>query len=173
MEILQSCTKPSICCPHNIHREYQHYSHLTCVSDHWQCNWLFNCFFRLPTMKSLKFHITGLLWGETTHDHSVGNFHSTAGPRPTTLEEDREIFVDFSSILCLWFQILGMRTYNFFDWVSNTAWPVAWWWIGAFPYKGIIMRKMCNFLHDVVIIMKCCTKAYWQRWVCLRFSKMQ
>ena len=25
------------------------------------------------------------------------------------------------SILCLWFEIQSMRTYNFFDWVSNTA----------------------------------------------------
>ena len=30
-------------------------------------------------------------------------------------------FVDFSLILCLWFEIQGMRTYNFFDWVSNIA----------------------------------------------------
>ena len=52
---------------------------------------------------------------------SVGNSHRSASPRPTTLEEDRELFVDFSSISCLWFEIQGMRTYNFFDWVSNTA----------------------------------------------------
>ena len=52
---------------------------------------------------------------------SVGNSHRSAGPRPTTLEEDRELFVDFSLISCLCFEIQGMRTYNFFDWVSNTA----------------------------------------------------
>ena len=52
---------------------------------------------------------------------SVGNSHRSAGPRPTTLEEDRKLFVNFSSILCLWFEIQGMRTYNFFDWVSNTG----------------------------------------------------
>ena len=52
---------------------------------------------------------------------SVGNSHRPASPRPTTLEEDRELFVDFPSISCLWFEIQGMRTYNFFDWVSNTA----------------------------------------------------
>ena len=52
---------------------------------------------------------------------SVGNSHRSAGPRPTTFEEDRELFVDFSSILCLWFEIQGMRTYNFLDWVSNTG----------------------------------------------------
>ena len=52
---------------------------------------------------------------------SVGNSHRSAGPRPTTLEEGWELFVDFSSILCLWFEIQGMLTYNFFDWVSNTG----------------------------------------------------
>ena len=51
---------------------------------------------------------------------SIGNSHRFAGPRPTTLEEDRELFVDFSLMLCLWFEIHDMRTYNFFDWVSNT-----------------------------------------------------
>ena len=52
---------------------------------------------------------------------SVGNSHRSAGPRPTTLEEDRKLFVDFSSIICLWCETQGMRTFNFFDWVSNTA----------------------------------------------------
>ena len=52
---------------------------------------------------------------------SVANSHRSASPRPTTLEEDQQLFVDFSSILCLWFEIQGMRTYNFFDWVSNTV----------------------------------------------------
>ena len=32
-----------------------------------------------------------------------------------------ELFIIFSSILCLWFEIQGMRTYNFFQWVSNTV----------------------------------------------------
>ena len=70
---------------------------------------------------------------------SVGNSHRPAGPRPTTLEEDWELFVDFSSISCLWFEIQGMRTYNFFDRVSNTdvcyistilfrVWWVEWEW---------------------------------------------
>ena len=52
---------------------------------------------------------------------SVGNSHRSTGPRPTTLEEDWKLFVDFSSILYLWFEIEGMRTYNFFDSVSNTG----------------------------------------------------
>ena len=52
---------------------------------------------------------------------SVGNSHRPASPRPTTLEEDRKLFVDFSSILCLRFETQAMRTYNFFDWVSNTG----------------------------------------------------
>ena len=53
--------------------------------------------------------------------HSVVNTHRSVGPRPTTLEKERELFVDFSSISCLWFEIQGMRTDNFFDWNSNTA----------------------------------------------------
>ena len=49
--------------------------------------------------------------------------HRSVSPRPTNLEEDRKLFVDFSSILCLRFEIQAMRTYryNFHDWVSNTA----------------------------------------------------
>ena len=52
---------------------------------------------------------------------SVGNSHRPASPRPTTLEEDRELFVNFSLILCLWFEIQDLRAYNFFDWISNTG----------------------------------------------------
>ena len=52
---------------------------------------------------------------------SVGNSHRSASPRPTTLEEDRELFVNFSLILCLWFEIQDLRAYNFFDWISNTG----------------------------------------------------
>ena len=47
---------------------------------------------------------------------NVGNTHRSASPKLTTLKEDQELFVDFSSILCLWhvwFEIQGMRTYNF------------------------------------------------------------
>ena len=55
-------------------------------------------------------------------DFSVGNSHRSTGPRPTTLEEDREHFVNFSFFLCLRFEIQGMRTYNVFDWVLNTGW---------------------------------------------------
>ena len=36
---------------------------------------------------------------------SVGNSHRSARPRPTALEEDRELLVAFSSILCLGFEI--------------------------------------------------------------------
>ena len=58
---------------------------------------------------------------------SVGNSHRPASPRPTTLEKERKLFVDFSSILCLWFEIQAMRTYNIFDWVSNTAGRTVTW----------------------------------------------
>ena len=53
--------------------------------------------------------------------YSVGNSHRSAGLRPTTLGEDRKHFIDFSSVLCLWLQIKGMRTYNFFGLLSNTG----------------------------------------------------
>ena len=55
---------------------------------------------------------------------SVGNSHRSASPRPTTLEEEWELFVNFSLILYLWFEIQGLRTYNFFDWISNTGYQV-------------------------------------------------
>ena len=58
--------------------------------------------------------------------HSVGNSHKSASPKPTTLEEDWKLFVDFSSILCLWFEIQGVGTYNFFDWDSNTDESAKW-----------------------------------------------
>ena len=35
--------------------------------------------------------------------------------------EDRELFLKFSSILCLWFEIQGRRTDNFSGWVLNTV----------------------------------------------------
>ena len=57
---------------------------------------------------------------------SDGNSHRSASPRPTTLEEDQGVFVNFSSIWCLLFKIQGMRTYNFFDWVSNTESESHW-----------------------------------------------
>ena len=58
------------------------------------------------------------LWCETS---SVGNSHRSVSPRPTTLEEDRELFVNF-----LWFYVYDLRfktwgAYNFFDWISNTG----------------------------------------------------
>ena len=55
-------------------------------------------------------------------------FQITASPsawvcpkQQITLEEDRELFLRFSSILCLWFEIQGRRTDNFFDSVLNTV----------------------------------------------------
>ena len=35
--------------------------------------------------------------------NSVGNSHRSTSPRPTTLEEGQELYVDLFSILCLWF----------------------------------------------------------------------
>ena len=51
---------------------------------------------------------------------SVGNSHRSASWRPTTLEEDRELFVEFSSILCFWFEIQGMNPTTF--WLSFKHW---------------------------------------------------
>ena len=62
--------------------------------------------------------------------HQCWTSHRSAGPRPATLGEDQELFVDFSSISCLWFEIQGMRTYNTFYWVSDTEY-----------------RKTCNIRH--------------------------
>ena len=52
---------------------------------------------------------------------SVPNYCQSACPKQATLEEDQELFLRFSSILCLWFEIQGRRTDNFFDWVLNTG----------------------------------------------------
>ena len=52
---------------------------------------------------------------------SVSNYWQSVSPKQTTLEEDRELFKNFSSILCLWFEIQGSRTDNFFGWVLNTV----------------------------------------------------
>ena len=54
------------------------------------------------------------------HTDSVPNYCQSVSPKQTTLEEDRELFKNFSSILCLWFDIQGRRTDNFFYWVLNT-----------------------------------------------------
>ena len=48
------------------------------------------------------------------HTDSVPNYCQSVSPKQTTLEEDRELFKNFSSILCLWFDIQGRRTDNFF-----------------------------------------------------------
>ena len=70
---------------------------------------------------NFKFQISSMSGYSTiVNTTSVGNSHRSASPRPTTLEADRELFVNFSLILCLWFEIQGLRTYNFFDWISNT-----------------------------------------------------
>ena len=86
----------------------------------------------------------------------VGNLHGSISPRPTTLEEDRELFVNFfASILCLWFESQTMRTYNFLtefqtlmtlnlEWknelrylfykitiVQQMQWSWWWFWTGA------------------------------------------
>ena len=53
--------------------------------------------------------------GLVTPYSSVPNYCQSVSPKQTTLEEDWELFKKFSSILCLWFEIQGSRTDNFFD----------------------------------------------------------
>ena len=70
---------------------------------------------------TLKIQGQGQGWGQSFKSQlgsnilsdSVGNSHRSASPRSTTLGEDWELFVDFPSIKCLWFEIQAMRTYNF------------------------------------------------------------
>ena len=78
---------------------------------------------------------------------SVGNSHRSAGPRPATLEEDRELFVDFSLISCLWFEIQGRRTYNFFDlsfkhWLELSG-PNSFWKMGVL-WKIMVLNRLGN-----------------------------
>ena len=86
---------------------------------------------------------------------SVGNSHRSASPRPRTLEKDRELFVDFSSILCVWFEIQGLRTYNFFDWVSNTG-PRPWTFsslVLRHIYSNLLITSMCWMLCAIISCM--------------------
>ena len=55
----------------------------------------------------------------------------------------------FLPILCLWFEILGMRTYNFFDWVSNigsTSLINIWKHKGA--YWALWLLMVCSVRHN-------------------------
>ena len=77
----------------------------------WECNWQYvniwlgNALLPNDSMPWSKSDLTTC---------SVENSHRSVDPRPSTLEEDRELLVDFSLISCLWFKIQGMRTYKFF-----------------------------------------------------------
>ena len=85
-------------------------TYLLCISNAWSHHYLTSKWGGLGKQKIIL-PVLG----------SVGISHRSAGLRPTTLEEDQELFVDFSSILCLRFDIQGMKTYNFFYWVSNAG----------------------------------------------------
>ena len=76
-------------------------------------------------------------------NNSVGNSLRSPGPGPITLEEGRELFVDFSSILGLWFEIHGMRTHNFLDWVSNTDQQLS-----LRPHNAYIIHSDCCLLSN-------------------------
>ena len=96
----------------------------------------------------------GLVWcsiwiechKESITESSVGNSHRSASPRPKTLEEDRELFVDFSSISCLWFEFQGMRTYNFLTELQTLTesiiYPSAKYVQSSEPWLGKINAKL-------------------------------
>ena len=59
--------------------------------------------------------------------NSVGNSHQSGSPRRATLEEDQKHFVDFFSIIRLWFEMQGMRTYKSV-WLSFKLCTLKWHW---------------------------------------------
>ena len=68
----------------------------------------------------------GVLWHSNESNFTRSAHQCWKFPQVRRSEADNfgggpELFVDFSSILCLWLEIQGMRTYNFFDWISNTG----------------------------------------------------
>ena len=69
--------------------------------------------------------VQAMTWHQTSNKPllSVPNYYQSVSPKQTNLEEDLELFLNFSSILCLWFEIQGSRTDNFFYWVLKTALP--------------------------------------------------
>ena len=91
---------------------------------------------------------------------SVGNSHRSTSPRPTTLEEGRELFVDFSSILCLWFEIwdsihedLQLFWLSFKHWVLQNLvtclpfFPLPMEWEGNI---GMALSVLCPSVHPSV-----------------------
>ena len=77
---------------------------------------------------------------------SVGNSHRSACPRPAILVEDWELFVHFSSAVCLWFEIQGMRTYDFsteFQTLSPCNIP-SQWYAGELGFVDMFIHA-CRF----------------------------
>ena len=60
------------------------------------------------------------LFHDAVHNLQYGKFAPFCQSEGDNFGGGPETFVDISSILCLWFEIQGMRTYNFLDGVSNT-----------------------------------------------------
>ena len=67
---------------------------------------------------------------------SVPSYCQSVCPKQTTLEEDRELFTKFSSILCLWFEIQARRADNFFDWVLNTVLRLGYFKLLPWKFKA-------------------------------------
>ena len=97
-------------------------------------------------------------WGKVimVTKSSVGNSHRSAGPRPTTLEEDQELFIEFSSISCLWFEIKGMRTYNFlteFQTLTKSA---------GYQIDGLVQERYNSSALAVELHLSCTNPSiYW------------
>ena len=77
----------------------------------------------------------------------VPNYCQSVCLKQTTLEEDRELFLRFSSILCLWFEIQGRRTDNFFYWVLSTVFIMFFLWLTSSNLY------MCSSAHASIWIL--------------------
>ena len=102
------------------------------------CSNTYQFFKVIQVINAFKYHGTmlfkmsdNILWNMMAF-FSVPNYCQSVSPKQTTLEEDWELFKNFSSILFLQFEIQHNRTDNFVDWVLNTAfllfyiWPFLW-----------------------------------------------
>ena len=107
---------------------------------------------------------------------SVGNSHRSASTRPTTLEEDRELFVNFYLILCLRLEIQVMKTYNFFDWVSNTVQDCSNSIANALDLLQSCTKPWVSPIFRIPALMLGCTLAMyrnhgWPAWADLAYQK--
>ena len=94
------------------------------------------------------------VWYKTTVVSSVGNSHRSTGLRPTTLEEDRELFVDFSLILCLWIEIsrhedLQLFLTEFQTLVGSQNFGHQQWWSFVYGLPKLVANVISQFQYLV------------------------